>query len=129
MPIEIIRSAANEGVFLRRVGDEVRLVGPSKQVKSWAPALRLVKQVLLEWARSCTHDSQGHATTTSDGEDALREAYNERAAIMEYDAGLSREKAEVMAARCVYGPYSLVTHDMLATESSITGHLPYRDPS
>lgn len=32
-----------------------------------------------------------------------REAYEERAAIMEYDACMTREQAETMAARLVYG--------------------------
>ena len=35
--------------------------------------------------------------------DALRERYEERAAILEYDAGYQREEAELIAREMVYG--------------------------
>ena len=41
--------------------------------------------------------------------EALRERYEERAAILEYDAGYQREEAERLAREMVYGKKNLDT--------------------
>lgn len=58
----------------------------------------------------CSHDSRSSHTQTvkavglSDNE-SLKEAFEERAAIMEFEGGLSRKEAERLAYEIVYGKH------------------------
>lgn len=104
--INLINAAANDGVYLVRYPDHLRVVGLGTSVKVWAPRFRLVKDDLLEIANPASSGLTDGIVCTPDLEDDLLEAFQERAAIMQFDGGIPQVLAERMAAHYVYAPYS-----------------------
>lgn len=85
----------------------------------WAARMEALKTLSsqnshLVWERAktiksgCSHDSRSSHTQTVKAvgllnDENLKEAFEERAAIMEYEGGLPREEAERLAYEIVYG--------------------------
>ena len=106
-PLDLIRAAANDGVYLIRSSENLNVVGLTTRVKTWAPRLRRVKPQLLEIASVSSGSASTELVTTQPLMDALQEACQERAAIMHFDGGLPNDLAERLAMASVYGPYSI----------------------
>ena len=113
--LDLINAAANDGVFLLRSGDHLRVVGLGTRVKVWAPQLRLVKDKLLEMSRPASSGLTDRLICNAGLQDELLEAFQERAAIMQFDGGLPQVLAERLAAHCVYAPYSAIPIGLRAT--------------
>lgn len=114
--IDLIRAAANDGVYLLRSGDHLKVVGLGTRVKAWAPRLRIVKDKLLEVSDLTISDSIENGAV--DVIEDLQEAFQERAAIMQFDGGLPKDLAERMAAHSVFAPYSAVPPGLHAIGST-----------
>lgn len=85
----------------------------------WAARMEALKTLSSQsshtvWERAkpiksgCSHDSRSSHTQTVKAvglfnDENLKEAFEERAAIMEFDGGLSRKEAERLAYEIVYG--------------------------
>ena len=105
---DMLRAAANDRVYVMLSGNNLKVVGLGSHVKSWAPRLRHIKAQLLNEAslnRSGPANEHIYAVDLSGG---LQEAFQERAAIMQFDGGLPQELAERLAAQYVLGPYSAI---------------------
>ena len=96
----LIDDLLNKGITLERLGDNLRVRGPESVVKAVREELRTRKREILAalsqvWARKAAallaqvHDDNLRAD--------LRHRFEERAAICEYDANLSRDDAERIA--------------------------------
>lgn len=84
-PAAILRDVEADGVRLAlSAAGKIKATGPASAVARWADRLRAHKSVIV-------------AALRSDGPAFDREDYEERAAIIEHDAGLPRELAEVLA--------------------------------
>lgn len=116
--IELIRAAANDGVYLLRSGDHLKVVGLGTRVKAWAPRLRIVKDKLLEVSDLTISDPIDKLDSAVDLIEDLQEAFHERAAIMQFDGGLPKDLAERMAAHSVFAPYSAVPAGLHAIGST-----------
>jgi hypothetical protein len=134
-PAAIIREAAADGVSLAlSPAGTIKATGDQVAVDRWLPVLRAHKPDILaalarpslsgtapEFAARLSAEDQGHivagdirlgtvqafeqAAITREAQD-LREHFEERAGILEYDAGLPRPEAELEAARitATYAP-------------------------
>lgn len=87
----------------------------------WAARMEALKTLSsqnshLAWERArpiksgCSHDSRSSHTQTVKAvglpdDESLKEAFEERAAIMEFDGGLPRKEAERLAYEIVYGKH------------------------
>jgi len=92
---EILQTAEADGVTIKANGDKLTYSGDQAAVERWLPVLRERKAEIIFFL-------------TADPEidlDALYEHFSERAAIMEFDGGLSRECAERAAFEIVPGKY------------------------
>lgn len=122
--LDLIHAAANDGVFLLRSGDNLRVVGLGTRVKVWAPRLRLVKDKLLEVSHPAANGSIDEIAYAVDLIEDLMEAFQERAAIMQFDGGLPQDLAERMAAHSVFAPYSAIptrlNANRLTTENDLS---------
>lgn len=88
-PVDLIAAALAEGVTLRLDSGKLKITGDATAVNRWLPLIREHKDDLLAEMRV------GAATTVVEPID--REAWEERAAIAEYDGGLIRADAEAVA--------------------------------
>ncbi len=97
-PAAIIEKAKAEGVTLALtpVG-KVKLRGPEHLVARWLPVIR-------DHRAGIVAALGGHRATHAEVMESIQEGIEERAAIMEHEAGLPREQAEAqaMAAMFVY---------------------------
>lgn len=101
-PGAIIREAQAEGVRLA-ISDTgtLKATGDGAAVESWLPTIRRHKDALIA-------ELQGAANDPAAAID--REAFDERAAILEFDGGLSRAEAEQRAAELfglTIGPWTM----------------------
>lgn len=83
--VHLIEQVRYAGGIIRVEGGKLKLIAPRPLAPDLVETLRAHKAELL-------------ATLTGEG---LREAFEERAAILEHDAGLSRPQAELEAARMI----------------------------
>ncbi len=82
-PATIIRQAQADGVKLAlSPSGTIKAVGNGEAVNRWLPVIREHKAELVDELRAVMID---------------REAFEERAAIMEFDGGLTRAEAERLA--------------------------------
>ena len=88
---------------------------------NWAARMEALKTLSSQsshavWERAkpiksgCSHDSRSSHTQTVkavglSNDENLKEAFEERAAIMEFDGGLPRKEAERLAYEIVYGKH------------------------
>lgn len=90
-PTEIIERATEEGVLLAlSPSGNISAIGDQSAIDRWLPTIRQSKAVIIAELQ-CAADEP-------DADDAL-EFYQERAAIAEFDGGLSRPEAEAQAWR------------------------------
>ncbi|MFN7186282.1 MAG: hypothetical protein ACK5R5_02085 [Alphaproteobacteria bacterium] len=80
-PHDIVATCTQSGVVLAWDGLKIKASGEEHNVTQLLPILKTHKAELLAYF----------------AEEAARDFYEERAAILEYDAGLSREEAEAQA--------------------------------
>jgi len=94
-PAIMIAKAKADGVavFLTPAGT-VRLRGAQPEIAKWTPVLRLHKPAILALLQA---DSEPVAVWGASDWGAY---FNERAAVAEYDGGLSRREAERQAFKC-----------------------------
>ena len=88
-PAAILNEAQAAGVALWREGEVLRYRGPRVALTKLLPTLKAHKAELLEALQN----------VDAEGAEDLREHFEERAGILEYDAGLPRAQAELEAAR------------------------------
>ncbi len=90
-PQTIIQKAKADGVALTLApAGKVKLSGPDRLVARWLPVIREHKAAIV----AALGD---HHPTHADITETVQEAMEERAAIMEYDGGLPRERAKTQA--------------------------------
>jgi len=91
-PASIIRGASADGVSLAiSPTGNITAKGAGEAVRRWAPIVRENKPALLDVLRQAQAQQKSPQGFNLD-------VFEERAAIMEYDGGLSRNEAERLAA-------------------------------
>lgn len=93
----LLRQAQAAGITLRLADGQLKVRGTLRILHEWAPRLRPVKRELVELLRQATVNESW--PLESPDRDSVREAFEERAAIQEFDGGLKRAEAEFRAAR------------------------------
>lgn len=91
-PVDLIAAALADGVTLRIDSGKLKITGNATAVNRWLPLIREHKVDLLAALKVGAGD-------TAAAEPFDREAWEERAAIAEYDGGLIRADAEALAWR------------------------------
>lgn len=104
IPETIIREAQADGVKLALShSGTIKATGDGAAVNRWLATLKAHKAEILA-ALKAAND-----TASQFDAEAVTEAHEERAAILEFDAGLEREQAERKAWRCLFRDGTLAT--------------------
>ena len=92
-PAAILNATKAEGVNLALSGTgTIKATGDGVVVNRWLPLIREQKAGIIAALQEAANDSTTHGQY-----EAAREAFEERAAIIEFDGGLSRAEAERLA--------------------------------
>lgn len=103
-PAAIIRKAQADGVKLAlSPAGTIKATGDAAAVNRWLATLKAHKLEILATLKAAND------TARKFDADAITESHEERAAILEYDAGLEREQAEHEAWRCFFRDGTLAT--------------------
>ena len=89
-PVDLIAAALADGVTLRFDSGKLKITGDGEAVNRWLPLIRESKAEIIEALKVGAGDTV---------EPIDREAWEERAAIAEFDGGLTRPDAEALAWR------------------------------
>jgi hypothetical protein len=105
---ELIRECRRRGVRLLVQGSELRYVGPrlavdQEIVRELRAARSAVLSLLTNPDAQAEESDVPRAEPNETDREALLDRFEERAAIMEFDGGLSREEAEHRAWESVFG--------------------------
>ncbi|MFQ5471242.1 MAG: hypothetical protein ACE5EH_13255 [Gammaproteobacteria bacterium] len=92
-----ITYAINKGLGLEAHGEQLKVRGPRYLVAKVLPLLKVHKPEILAYLYQAANDSQTIMAGAGEVTKAIREAVDERAAILEYDGGLPRCDAEIVA--------------------------------
>ena len=114
--LDLIYSAANDGVYLLRSGDHLRVVGLGTRVMVWASRLRLKKDKWLGMSHPDSSSLNNGLVCAADLDDDLLKSFQERAAITQFYGGLLQDSAERMSAYSVYAPSPAIPTRLHANE-------------
>lgn len=93
----LLDQARDAGITLRLVGDQLKVKGLLVILDAWAPRLHPHKDELHDLLRQ-EAANEVQPARSSDSR-AVHEAFEERAAILEFEGGLARADAEAQATR------------------------------
>ncbi len=91
-----IEEAVKNGLYLEVAGGNLRYRGPKGLVIQVLPLLKAHKSEILAYLRRAANEQTGAEEVS----EAVRESVGERAAILEYEAGFSRDEADQTAEYC-----------------------------
>ena len=96
-PAELLAAAASAGLALRVESGALRVRGPQAAVAEWAPRLKEHKPELIALLQPPSRQANPAPIPPAKPAAPPCESWEERAAILEHDAGLSRAEAEEQA--------------------------------
>lgn len=96
----LVRLAQRAGLSLQLRGGALTVQGRSSAVAAWAPELRRFKARITEYLLGAPNNGADHCLGRD--EDRYIEMFEERAGVLEFEAGMSRHAAEVRSALEVY---------------------------
>lgn len=96
----LVRLAQRAKLSLRLRGGALTVQGRSSAVAAWAPELRRFKASITEYLLGVSNNGADHGCALD--EHRYIEMFEERAGVLEFEAGMSRHAAEARAALEVY---------------------------
>lgn len=98
-PADLLSAATSAGLALRVEAGALRVRGPQGAIATWAPMLKAHKPALIALLQPPPERELPTAPPLSADElEDVRESVEERAGILEFDAGIPRSEAESLAA-------------------------------
>lgn len=96
----LVRLAQRAGLSLQLRGGALIVQGRASAVAAWAPELRRFKARITKYLKEASNNGTEHGPEVD--EDLYVEMFEERAGVLEFEAGMSRRVAEVRSALEVY---------------------------